>query len=957
MDYPNVPSLPDLNEYELVARTGARSAGSSILLRHSATGERVFAKVIPESSISENALFARLSAALEIGPRLIGVGSQEGRYVILRQYVDGCDLASFLVPGKRLPHHQCIDLLEQACTLLDQAHRAGFCHGRIKPSNIILTADGVSVTELHIPYLKYTDLSVTRTGFCVESPLWLAPEAFAEGYVPGIAADIFCLGCVAYNALTGTHPFAGDTTAEIKENILHLSPRSPSTIVSEIPESLSYVIMKMLEKDNGRYQTPAGILKDIEAIRQGIDPRPAVAPVETLKDTKEFPRKKALLIAGSVALIAAVGVLTYLGLERWSSGPVIAPPEGTGETPSVNAPADSAKKPRPTEAADRPEERALKEALALIEKSPEDAVAALDRIIRDYPGSPATARALQERTRITGNAAQSVAKQKDDIDAAAQELLQKDKFGEAIALYTRFLESCPNDKQTAEQIQLTVMSIKAQAEKRFTELKSRAEGHAAKKPEEAMKLYESIRDSFGIEEYVQQAAKEIEILDPLAKTAGEKQAAEQKLAARKALQDKLLPAEKHARAWQFSDAAAECDKLVKNTKEEAQLGILKQQLREYELLAGLKWRLMSTLNASQPTMISLNIGRDLGTITGSHDTAIIISLEAGEAEERWEKMPFPLVDALVTLALRKKAGDTAETEAGLNMAAGILFARYGQKESASQKFDAAEKAGEDVSALREMLASDKTIDPNEILVQDLLNEAESDIKAKRWAKAQTTLLKLQSDYGPSSYTLKSRSRQVEQWLVACRGGAKAEAFKQAFKQGEAVDPILGSADMQWQITGGRWSVNEGGLMKAQNPEKRDVERLMLLDCPPQYILKTSFRVVSGSGLLLRLVSSEGVAYDFMVDVNNPKVVGLWFSQKGRITSTQLKEMRFAKDTWYDLVAYVRPHAITVRCGDVKFSVDNQVPPAKKPQFGFGFLVRQESTAEFRDASIQALKRQ
>ena len=958
MDQHDLPSLPDLRDYVVVKQFGSHPSGVSVLLERRIDKRRVFAKRVP-CDASEAILFPKWAAAAkplstDLSPALLGAGMQDGDFLILRDYIEGESLQDFLSIGGQFFPDDCVTLAGHLAQFLRAVHASGLYHGRLKPSNIIVTASGKPiVTGVHLPYVRPTDFSVTRTGYRIESPAYLSPEHFDPRGCVDIRSDIFSLGAVLYRIATGAEPFPGDTVAEIRDKILHATPKEPSVVTSAIPPAFSRLVMKMLEKAPAqRYQNPDELLADLEGIRRGQDVAARAIPAKVTAGTQaKKPRIDPLLVK-LLAILCAVIVIGIVFVFMVRESPVITVSD---VRPAASKPASSSRVSPGvlTRAADDPATTALAQALATSKADPVKGVEALERVIRDYPKASATiVQAIQEKARLTTMLSQSSAKGKTELDTSAAALLQRDQYGAALALYTRFATDHRQNKNLVEQAQLASLSVKAQAQKRFSSLKAQAEKHVAdKRFEDAARIYELIRDNFGISEYVDAAKQQLVVLEPLAKAERANRQTLQKDAQRAAFLQLILPAEQKARLWQFSQAAKECGRLAADAKENTTLDQLNVQKREYLLLAQLKGRIVEMINSANPRLplAALKIGKEEGELAGSSDEGIQIAVGNAQVKQRWDFVQPALVESLAIRALRENAADD-------HAAAGILLLRCGRLASAEQQFAMAEKLGADVSSMRRSAPSQiRNYDDAEKAAEDLISRVQGLMQERNWTDALADLNTLKRDLGRTTYAVQTRSDEIDRWLATCTAGSKLETFGRKLKQGSSIDLLADTAEGQWQAAGGTWNAVEGTGLRCENTEKREAERLALVDYPPQYLFKCSFRVVSGSGILIRVVAVGQTGCDFMVDLENPKNVGLWLSQGGKVTRTVLREVKYERGKWYEFRAAVRPNAITVRCGDAKFTIAGQFPAV--PRSALGFVVRQGSVAEFRDAVFQALKPQ
>ena len=595
--------LPDLDGYRIIRKLGPRPNGTSIILQSDSDIAHSFAKIIPQCTNASFDMWLAKAARIDspLCPTLIGAGTSAEQFIILRTFIEGESLETHLARGRDFLLDDCLAFMIHLGECLRLIHAVGLFHGKLKPSNVIISPSFVPcVTEIHVPYFPFRELSVTRTGFQVEHPAHLSPEHFDPDPVVDIRTDIFCLGTIAYRMLTRRLPFFGDTPAEIKLNILNLEPSPPASI----PPALSSTVMKMLEKKPGRrYQSPQELLDDLEAIRRGQvivqEPPPQPEP----KRRRRFPAIQPLYWMAGLFVCALTIIIAIITVSQQDKQPAITPlaarrrasfrlPPSNTQAEERQQPADAAK-------------LMLGNAEEPANEQPGKALALLDRIIRDYPGTPAAAQAIQAKASLAKSAASTAVTEKSKLEEMVRNLVAQNKFGEALALYTRFMEDHRQDRSAAEQAQLAIIALKGQAEKRFTALKTEAEEHAtAKRYEKAAMLYALVHDSFGMEQHVTAAAQRLAILEPLVKAEREKRLAEQQSAQQRAFLQMILPAEQKARLWQFVQAAKECDALSGTTKDQHTLSQIADQKREYELLARLKDRLIETITASAPIQLS-----------------------------------------------------------------------------------------------------------------------------------------------------------------------------------------------------------------------------------------------------------------------------------------------------------------------------------------------------------------
>ncbi len=172
-------------------------------------------------------------------------------YLVL-EYVDGTSLASYTEGDKLLPIAQVLDIAFKCCSALEHAHRSGLVHRDIKPANIILQENGgVKVTDFGTALSTRTD--VTQIAGLVGSPSYMSPEQVRE-QVCTHQSDMFSLGIVLYELLTGRNPFTGDSDFTTMYKITAETPPPPSLLRPELPAAVNVAVMRALSKDAaGRY--------------------------------------------------------------------------------------------------------------------------------------------------------------------------------------------------------------------------------------------------------------------------------------------------------------------------------------------------------------------------------------------------------------------------------------------------------------------------------------------------------------------------------------------------------------------------------------------------------------------------------------------------------------------------------------------------------------------------------
>jgi serine/threonine-protein kinase len=221
-------------------------------------------KVLHENYSKDNAFQQRFrqearAAANLSHPNIVTVhdfGLDHGQLFIVMEHIPGKDLKTLLRQRGRYSVEEAIPLMVQACAGIGYAHRAGLVHCDIKPHNMIVTPDGrLKVTDFGIARALSTILPDERADVVWGSPQYFSPEQ-ATGEAPSPASDVYSLGVVLYEVLTGALPFTAPTSEELARMHLEAAPIPPSEYVPDLPSALEQIVLKVLSKEPAaRYRT------------------------------------------------------------------------------------------------------------------------------------------------------------------------------------------------------------------------------------------------------------------------------------------------------------------------------------------------------------------------------------------------------------------------------------------------------------------------------------------------------------------------------------------------------------------------------------------------------------------------------------------------------------------------------------------------------------------------------
>ena len=194
---------------------------------------------------------------------------------IAMEFLQGRELRDMLNDGKRMPVEQVINIVAQVAQGLAYAHEHGIVHRDVKPSNIMIVRDGhVKITDFGIARMASAAVR-TQTGMVLGSPKYMSPEQVV-GKLTDQRSDIFSLGVMLYEMLTGQAPFAGENVNAIMYQTLNSVPPPPSSLSPNVPEMLNFIVAKALEKKlEHRYQDTKEFAADLYACRDRL-PRASV---------------------------------------------------------------------------------------------------------------------------------------------------------------------------------------------------------------------------------------------------------------------------------------------------------------------------------------------------------------------------------------------------------------------------------------------------------------------------------------------------------------------------------------------------------------------------------------------------------------------------------------------------------------------------------------------------------
>jgi tetratricopeptide (TPR) repeat protein/predicted Ser/Thr protein kinase len=239
-------------------------------------------------------------------------GEERGRLYLVMELVDGRPLSDVIKEGVPDPK-DLLRILEKAARGVSAAHDKGIVHRDLKPSNILVTASGEpKVADFGLAHLVDSTAQLTKTGSSLGTPLYMSPEQ-VEGRSKDITprTDVYSLGAILYELVTGRVPHDGETMMEIYRRIVHDEPTAPRKLNPQLSEELDTVVLKALEKDpQRRYATAKEFAEDLARYLAGepVLARPLGRTYRAYRAFRRSPVARGLAMGLAVALLAAAAL-------------------------------------------------------------------------------------------------------------------------------------------------------------------------------------------------------------------------------------------------------------------------------------------------------------------------------------------------------------------------------------------------------------------------------------------------------------------------------------------------------------------------------------------------------------------------------------------------------------------------------------------------------------------------
>ena len=272
--------------YRIVRKLGSGGMANVYLAEDEDLGRRVAIKILNDRYANDDLFIERFrreakSAAALSHPNIVSVydrGEAEGTYYIAMEVIEGRSLKELIMTRGPLPIPQALAYTHEMLEALRFAHRHGIIHRDIKPHNILI-GERLKVTDFGIARAGASQM--TEAGSIMGTAQYLSPEQ-ARGAPVTAASDLYSVGIVLYEMLTGKVPFTGDSAIEIAMKHLNEPPKPPSKIRPEISEELDAVVLRALSKNpEDRYQTAEEFSEDLHRVEAGLPLAPETSEAAT----------------------------------------------------------------------------------------------------------------------------------------------------------------------------------------------------------------------------------------------------------------------------------------------------------------------------------------------------------------------------------------------------------------------------------------------------------------------------------------------------------------------------------------------------------------------------------------------------------------------------------------------------------------------------------------------------
>jgi serine/threonine protein kinase len=316
-----VAVAPRIDTYTLLGELGRGGMGVVYKAAQEGLNRLVALKMVLDNSLGSEA-YVRFKAEAQVVARLkhpnivpiYDVGIHQGRPYFALEFVDGGTLAQ-QIAGQPQPARQAAALVETLARAMDYAHQAGIVHRDLKPGNILLAMDGTpKITDFGLAKQLQGKSTDTKTGAILGTPSYIAPEQAAGKKDVGPPADIYALGAILYEMLSGRPPFKGETPMDTMLQVVSEEVVPPRWLNARVPADLETICLKCLHKEPAkRYGSAAALADDLHRFQSGepITARPVGVVEKAWRWCRRRPGVAALLVLLIVVTVSGVAGICW----------------------------------------------------------------------------------------------------------------------------------------------------------------------------------------------------------------------------------------------------------------------------------------------------------------------------------------------------------------------------------------------------------------------------------------------------------------------------------------------------------------------------------------------------------------------------------------------------------------------------------------------------------------------
>jgi WD40 repeat protein/tRNA A-37 threonylcarbamoyl transferase component Bud32 len=303
-------------DYELLDQIAQGGMGVVYKARQISLNRVVAVKMIRSGLLATEADVKRFAAEAEAAANLrhpgivaiYEVGVHDGQHYYSMEYVEGRDLSQ-IVRDNPLSHDKSAEYMRQMAEIVEYSHSQGVLHRDLKPANVLIDAtDRVRITDFGLAKRLGSDSDLTTSGQVIGTPRYMSPEqAAAQHALIGPASDVYALGSILYELLTGRAPFRSDSAVDILRQIQQEDPVRPKLLNSRLPKDLETICLRCLEKEpRRRYATAQDLADELGRLLRGepIRARPIGRPARAWRWCKRKPIAASLLVSLVVGTVA-----------------------------------------------------------------------------------------------------------------------------------------------------------------------------------------------------------------------------------------------------------------------------------------------------------------------------------------------------------------------------------------------------------------------------------------------------------------------------------------------------------------------------------------------------------------------------------------------------------------------------------------------------------------------------